>query len=194
MPAVKVNISLDGLKALHGTELPGSRDVNAMYERLKFESEHQPIESYYHRLLREYGEGVEKFCSGNPGRKATLTDKGNILLERFKSIANEISAGYADGTRIRFILDPDSDDGYRKLTEKDELQILLQDFNEFAESRFGKKHQEDVELVMKQMQAVQRINKQSGKISIGQYQPEKIPDGFLDRLLERAGNYIERYN
>ena len=61
MPAVKVNISLDGLKALHGTELPGSRDVNAMYERLKFESEHQPIESYYHRLLREYGKVLKSF-------------------------------------------------------------------------------------------------------------------------------------
>ena len=29
MPAVKVNISAEGLRALHGTKLPGSMDIKA---------------------------------------------------------------------------------------------------------------------------------------------------------------------
>jgi len=36
-------------------------------------------------------------------------------------------------------LDNDSEDGYRKLSKDEELDILQQEFEEFTESRFGKK-------------------------------------------------------
>ena len=34
------------------------------------------------------------------------------------------------------------EDGYRRLTMEDELAILQEEFDEFVESRFGKKYQE----------------------------------------------------
>ena len=46
MPAVEVNISEEGLKALHGSKLPGSADPFETAERIAYMSEHQPIESY----------------------------------------------------------------------------------------------------------------------------------------------------
>lgn len=192
MPAVTVNISPEGLRALHGTKLPGSYDVNALNEERRYESEHIPVESYYTRISREYGEGVEKLRTENPDRKVTITDKENALLNTFKSIADEISAGYADGTRVRFVLDQESEDGYRKISKDEELVILQQEFGEFVDARFGKKHQQETELVMKQMESLQKIKQQMGRTDIKEYQPEKIPEDFLERILERARLHIAR--
>ena len=89
-----------------------------------------------------------------------------------KTIADEIAAGYADGTRIRYALDNDSEDGYRKLSKDEELDILQQEFEEFTESRFGKKQQEAVEMVNKQMEELQKVLEKSGKS-----QTESIPNG-----------------
>ena len=80
MPAVKVNISAEGLRALHGTKLPGSMDVNAMNEQRKYESEHIPIESFYSRLSREYSNGVESVRAVETDHKVTWADKENALL------------------------------------------------------------------------------------------------------------------
>ena len=192
MPAVKVNISAEGLRALHGTKLPGSMDVNAMNEQRKYESEHIPIESFYSRLSREYSNGVESVRAVETDHKVTWADKENALLNGFRTIADEIAAGYADGTRIRYALDNDSEDGYRKLSKDEELDILQQEFEEFTESRFGKKQQEAVEMVNKQTEELQKVLEKSGKSSIRQraYQTEKIPDDFLEKILERARMHI----
>ena len=80
MPAVKVNISAEGLRALHGTKLPGSMDVNAMNEQRKYESDHIPIESFYSRLSREYSNGVESVRAVETDHKVTWADKENALL------------------------------------------------------------------------------------------------------------------
>ena len=158
LPTVTLNISSEGLKALHGTKLPGSADVEAMQKQRKFEFEHQPVEEFYNRISREFGEKIEKMRVENPDKKVTITDKGNTLLDCFKSIADEISAGYADDTRLRFVIDSDSDDGYRRLSKNEELDILQQEFEDFVDVRFGKTHQENVELVTKQMEAVIKVN------------------------------------
>lgn len=41
-PVVKVNISAEGLRALHGSKLPGSVDIKAEQEQIRYISEHQP--------------------------------------------------------------------------------------------------------------------------------------------------------
>ena len=166
---------------MHGTKLPGSMDVNAMNEQRKYESEHIPIESFYSRLSREYSNGVESVRAVETDHKVTWADKENALLNGFRTIADEIAAGYADGTRIRYALDNDSEDGYRKLSKDEELDILQQEFEEFTESRFGKKQEE-----------LQKVLEKSGKSSIRQraYQTEKIPDDFLEKILERARMHI----
>lgn len=194
MPAVTLNISPEGLRALHGTKLPGSSDVNAMNEERRYESEHIPVESFSNRMSREYGVELENIRANNPDRKVSLADKENALLSSFKAIADEISAGYKDGTRVRFVLDNDSEDGYRRLTKEDEFKILEDEFAEVADARFGKKHQEVSEFLAKQMEDLQRIKEQRGTGSVTQYQPEKIPDGFLDRLQERAKLYVSGLN
>jgi len=91
-----------------------------------------------------------------------------------------------------YALDNDSEDGYRKLSKDEELDILQQEFEEFTESRFGKKQQEAAEMVNKQMEELQKVLERSGKSSIRQraYQTEKIPDDFLEKILERARMHI----
>ena len=87
---------------------------------------------------------------------------------------------------------PNSEDGYQKLPKDEELDILQQEFEEFTESRFGKKQQEAVEMVNKQIEELQKVLEKSGKRSIRQraYQTEKIPDDFLEKILERARMHI----
>ena len=50
IPAIKVNISEEGLRALHGSKLKGSVDIQKQTEELKYISEHQPVESFTNRL------------------------------------------------------------------------------------------------------------------------------------------------
>ena len=59
-PVVKVNISKEGLRALHGSKLPGSVDIKAEQERIRFASDHQPTESYYTRMSREMNNTLEQ--------------------------------------------------------------------------------------------------------------------------------------
>ena len=192
MPAIRVNISAEGLKALHGTKLPGSMDVNAMNEQRKYESEHIPAESFYSRLSREYSKGMETIRAGEADHKATPADKENALLNGFRTVADEIAAGYADGTRIRYALDNTSEDGYRKLSKAEELDILQQEFEEFTESRFGRKRQEAAEMVKKQMEELQKVLERNGKSGIRQKsdQTEKLPDDFIEKVSEKARMYI----
>ena len=122
----------------------------------------------------------------------SVKEKEDILMNSFRNIADEIVAGHDNGTRVRFIEDQNSEDGYRKLSKDEELDILQQEFEEFTESRFGKKQQEAAEMVNKQMEELQKVLERSGKSSIRQraYQTEKIPDDFLEKILERARMHI----
>lgn len=192
MPAVKVNISAEGLRALHGTKLPGSIDIKAEQERMRYASEHQPVESFRSRLAREFQHGTEILRAEKPYGKVTIEEKEDILMNSFRNIADEIVAGHDNGTRVRFIEDQNSEDGYRKLSKDEELDILQQEFEEFTVSRFGKKQQEAAEMVNKQMEELQKVLERSGKSSIRQraYQTEKIPDDFLEKILERARMHI----
>ena len=74
MPAVKVNISAEGLRALHGTKLPGSIDIKAEQERMRYASEHQPVESFRSRLAREFQHGTENLRAEKPYGKVTIED------------------------------------------------------------------------------------------------------------------------
>ena len=66
-PVVKVNISAEGLRALHGSKLPGSVDIKAEQEQIRYISEHQPTESYYNRMSREMSNALEQKRAENDG-------------------------------------------------------------------------------------------------------------------------------
>lgn len=189
-PVVKVNISAEGLRALHGSQLPGSIDINAEQERIKYVSEHQPTESYYNRMSREMSDAIEQKPAENNG-SLTIEDRGNALMRSFQSIANEIVKGYENGTRVRFVEDSDSEDGYRKLTQEDELGILQKEFDDLSEAKFGMKHQEEAEDIAKSLDALHKILEKSGKETTDKkYKPIEIPDGFLEMLLMRSRRFI----
>ncbi|MBR6475458.1 MAG: hypothetical protein IKS98_08400 [Lachnospiraceae bacterium] len=191
MPAVTVNISSEGLRALHGTKFSGSIDIGAEQEKLRYASEHQPVESFRSRLSRELQQGTEQLRADNPYGKVSVEDKEEILMKSFRDIADEIVAGHDNGTRVRFIEDPDSEDGYRRLSKDDELSILQQDFEKLAEARFGKKQQEAAAMVTKQMEELHKVLERSGKsFKQPECQPERISDDFLERILERARLHI----
>ncbi len=188
-PVVKVNISKEGLMALHGSKLPGSIDIKAEQERMRYASEHQPTESYYYRMAREMNSTLEQKRTENNGN-LTIEDRENALMSSFKTIADEIVQGYDSGTRVRFIEDPTSEDGYRRLTKEDELEILQKEFDDIAESKFSKRQQEAVEEIAKSLESLQKILEKRGKGSVGEYHPIKIPDDFLEKLLLKSRKYI----
>ena len=189
-PVVKVNISKEGLRALHGSKLPGSVDIKAEQERIRFASDHQPTESYYTRMSREMNNALEQKRAENNGN-LTIEDRENAIMNSFKSIADEIVSGYDNGTRIRFVEDSDSEDGYRRLTKEDELEILQKEFDDLSEAKFGRKQQEAAQAVAKSLADLHKVLEKSGKgTSSKEYEPIKIPDDFLERLLRRSRKFI----
>lgn len=161
-PVVKVNISAEGLRALHGSKLSGSIDIKAEQESIKYASEHQPTENYYNRMSREMSDALERKRTENNG-SLTIEDREDALMSSFQSIADEIVKGYEGGARVRFVEDRDSEDGYRKLTKEDELEILQKEFDDLSEAKFGKKHQEEAEAIAKSIDALHKIMEENGK-------------------------------
>ena len=189
-PVVKINISEEGLRALHGSKLPGSIDIKAEQERIRYASDHQPTESYYTRMSREMNNALEQKRAENNGN-LTIEDRENAIMNSFKSIADEIVSGYDNGTRIRFVEDSDSEDGYRRLTKEDELEILQKEFDDLSEAKFGRKQQEAAQAVAKSLADLHKVLEKSGKgTSSKEYEPIKIPDDFLERLLRRSRKFI----
>ena len=189
-PVVKVNISAEGLRALHGSKILGSIDIKTEQDRIKYASEHQPTESYYNRMSREMGGALEQKRAENNGN-LTIEDREDALMSSFQSIADEIVKGYESGARVRFVVDPDYEDGYRKLAKEDELEILQKEFDDLSEAKFGKKHQEEAEAIAKSLDALHKIMEENGKASANKkYEPIKIPDDFLERLLRKSRRFI----
>ncbi|MBR3601336.1 MAG: hypothetical protein IKL49_03320 [Lachnospiraceae bacterium] len=184
IPAIKVNISEEGLRALHGSKLKGSVDIQKQTEELKYISEHQPVESFTNRLSRAMQDSYVQFIEDNFNENLTIEKKGEILLKEFREICDEITSGYEEGNRVRFIADDSTEDGYRKLSKEDELSILLSEFNAFVESRFGKEHQERSIKEANALNDMQKIKQELGYGDIKYYEPEYIPDGFVENLIK----------
>lgn len=190
IPAIKVNISEEGLRALHGSKLKGSVDIQKQTEELKYISEHQPVESFTNRLSRAMQDSYVQFIEDNFNENLTIEKKGEILLKEFREICDEITSGYEEGNRVRFIADDSTEDGYRKLSKDDELSILLSEFNAFVESRFGKEHQERSIKEANALNDMQKIKQELGYGDIKYYEPEYIPDGFVENLIKVAKQYV----
>ena len=191
IPAIKVNISEEGLRALHGSKMKGSVDIQKQTEELKYISEHQPVESFTNRLSRAMQNSFVQFIEDNTDEKLTIEKKGEILLEEFRGICDEITYGYKEGNRVRFIADDSTEDGYRKLSKEDELSILLSEFTDFVELRFGKEHQERSIKEANALNDMRKIKQQLGYGDIKYYEPEYIPDGFVENLIKAANQYVD---
>lgn len=193
LPAIKVNISEEGLRALHGSKMKGSVDIQKQMEEMQYISEHQPVESFTNRLSRVMQDSFVQFTEDNSDEKLTIQKKGEILLEEFRGICDEITSGYEEGNRVRFIEDSTTEDGYRKLSKEDELSILLSEFSAFVEFRFGKEHQEQSVKVTNAINDFQKIKQELGYGDIKYYEPEYIPDGFVENLLKAANQYVDNH-
>ena len=91
----------------------------------------------------------------------------------------------------RLLWDSTSTDGFRKLSKDDELSILLSEFSNFVEGRFGKTHQEESEKVAKIVNDLQKVKQEMGRGDIRYYEPEYIPSDFVEKLLKAASDYIK---
>lgn len=188
-PVVAVNISKEGLLALHGSKLPGNTDIPAEQERIKYISEHQPTESYYFRMAREMNTALEQRRAENNGN-LSINDRENALMNSFKAIADEIVSGYDNGTRVRFIEDSNSEDEYHRLSKEDELAVLQKDFDDIAESKFGKHQKEVAEDIAKSLKSLHQILAKRGDVTVREYQSISIPDDFLENLLLKSRKLI----
>ena len=190
MPAVKLDISEEGLWALHGSKLEGSYNLNEVLDERKFMIEHQPIESFTNRFSRiKPNDYLQLKGSGT----SIAEQKGKTLMDNFRDICDEIVSGYAQGNRIRYMEDTTSEDGFVKITKEEELSILLDEFSAFVKNRFGKQHQEDAIRVAEQTNDIQKIRQELGVGTKEYYEPLQIPVGFAEKLVEDARQYIE-YN
>ena len=190
VPTIKVNISEEGLRALHGSKMNGSVDIQKQMEEMRYISEHQPVESFTNRLSRVMQNGYVQLTESDSDEKLTIQKKADILLEEFRGICDEITSGYKEGDRVRFIADATTEDGYRRLSKDDELSILLSEFGEFVEGRFGKEHQEQSIKVAKAVNELQKVKQELGYGDIQHYEPEYIPDNFVEDLLKAASQYV----
>lgn len=188
-PVAAVNISKEGLLALHGSKLPGNIDIQAEQEHIKYISEHQPTESYYSRMAREMNTSLELRHAENNGN-LSINDRENALMNSFKAIADEIVSGYDNGTRVRFIEDSNSEDGYRRLSKEDELAVLQKEFDDIAESKFGKHQKEVAEDIAKSLKSLHQILAKRGDVAVREHQPISIPDDFLQNLLLKSRKLI----
>lgn len=191
IPAIKVNISEEGLRALHGSKMKGSVDIQKQTEELRYISEHQPVESFTNRLSRVMQDGFVQFTEDSSDENLTIQKKADILLDEFRGICDEITSGYEEGNRVRFVEDSTTEDGYRKLSKEDELSILLSEFSAFVEFRFGKEHQEQSVKVANAINDFQKIKQELGYGDIKYYEPEYIPDGFVENLIKAANQYVD---
>lgn len=189
--AVTVNISEEGLRALHGSKMKGSVDIQKQTEELRYISEHQPVESFTNRLSRVMQDSFVQFTEDSSDENLTIQKKADILLDEFRGICDEITSGYEEGNRVRFVEDSTTEDGYRKLSKEDELSILLSEFSAFVEFRFGKEHQEQSVKVANAINDFQKIKQELGYGDIKYYEPEYIPDGFVENLIKAANQYVD---
>ena len=93
---VKIEISQEGLRALHGSKLNGSINIVDVTNEIKFISEHQPIESFSNRFAKIVSNDYLQLKGS--GTSAT-EEKGNLLLDSFRNICDEIVLGYKEGNR-----------------------------------------------------------------------------------------------
>lgn len=191
VPVIKVNISEEGLRALHGSKLKGGVDIQKQMEELLYISEHQPVESFATRLSRVMQNSYLQVAKKSSSDNITIQKKAEILLDEFREICDEITFGHEEGSRVRFIEDSITEDGYRRLSKDDELSILLSEFSNFVESRFGKKHQEESVKVAKAITDMQRIKQELGYGENRHYEPEHIPNSFVEKLLKEAVQYVD---
>ncbi len=188
---IKVNISEEGLRALHGSQMKGSVGIQKSMEELRYISEHQPVESFTNRLSRVMQNRYLQVTGSNPDKDVSIQEEADKLLEEFRSICDEITSGYGEGNRIRFIEDATTDDGYRKLSKEDELAILISEFSDFVEERFGKKHQEESMKLANAVNDVQKTKQQLGYTDIRNYEPLRIPEGFVEKIMKAASRYVD---
>ena len=200
MPVLKVNISNEGLRALHGDP-----SMSGAYERLQktqkelaFWSEHQPIEGLTTRINRMAQEKLaEQTISGQP----TIEDKAQNYLDAYAYLYDEISKGYDSGDRIRYIevnesnleLYPNDKDGFHRLTKEEELGILQDEFNALIERRFGAERQKDSEEVAKALNELQTVKSKMGRTDLKTYEPERIPDRFIERVIKASQMFAADY-
>lgn len=92
VPAIKVNISEEGLRALHGRKMNGSVDIQKQMEEMRYISEHQPVESFTNRLSRVMQDSFVQFTEDNTHRSYYISeDKGKTARGKY-----EFAIGRAD--------------------------------------------------------------------------------------------------
>ena len=189
-PAATVNISEEGLKALHGSKLPGSADPFETAAQIAYMSEHQPIESYESKFSQMIPSSYEMNERGESVYvHHTNEEKVAALSEGFKSLVDEINKGYDEGTRVRYVENPTSEDGFRKLTREEELDILQQEFDEFVDSRFGKERAVEDAKIKESLDALQELKKSLGR-ETKEYKLEALSDEEAEGLKAKMRSYI----
>ena len=190
MPAVEVNISEEGLKALHGSKLPGSSDPFETAAQISYMSEHQPIESYESKFSQMIPSSYEMNERGESVYvHHTNEEKVAALNEGFKSLVDEINKGYDEGTRVRYVEDATSADGFRKLTREEELDILKQEFDDFVDSRFGKERADEDAKIKESLNALQELKKSLGH-ETKEYKLEALSDEEAQWLKDKVKGYV----
>lgn len=191
---VSVSISDEGLKALHGSKLQGAIDPMETAKQIEYMSNHQPVESFSNRFAQMLPSNYEMNDQGEAVFVShTLQEKEDALISGFKQLYNEISIGHSLGTRIRYIEDETAEDGFRKLTKDEELEILKQEFDDFVDSRFGAEAQAQNAKAAKAMKEIEQLKESLGKGSTSHFESELIPDRFADNLKRETGTYAKRY-
>lgn len=196
LSAVKLNISEEGLKALHGSKLNGSADPFETAAKIAYMSEHQPVESFTTQFSQMMPKNYTMSESGEAVfTPHTMEEKEKALVEGFKKLYDQVAKEYDEGTRVRYIEDSTSEDGYRKLTKEEELSILKMEFDDYVDSQFGDEKKAQDAAIKEAIKEMREIMKSLGKdVKATEPESEEIPNGFAEKLKNASTEYAEKHD
>ncbi len=130
----------------------------------------------------------------------SIKDKAAALLKGYAEKYDEIIKGYEDGTRVRYVVDMDTEDLYRKATMEEDLEYLRIEFEERAAS---------LELIHKRDCKVREVHAKStmdgfpygssmrdvlkyGTLYRNMKDEENIVD-IKKKLIDAASSFVSRY-
>lgn len=136
------------------------------------------------------------------GIYTSFEEESENLLKSYAALYDNIVQGYADGTREIHVYDAESEEGYRVLTQEEEINVLNDAFNDYANALKEKVNQEP--MMMKATESIINMWATIGKkpdLAKNLYEEfylkrkaEVIPKNINNKLTAASVQFIKMYS
>lgn len=132
-------------------------------------------------------------------KENSISDIAEKYVKAYSDLYDEISKGYANGTREIYVLDESSQTGYRKLTMEEELQALSNDYEKASEmvEKLAENSKKAAEAFEKYSKKLAKITGAGEKAAIarknGNIKKEKVPEKVGEKMNQLALKWKDSY-